>query len=212
MEYKPFSILFKAGLFATIIIFILAITTFFLPRLSKQDKPVGDTEKRKIILHDLDAETAEKVFKNVSNAEYISASKKIARCFGCFGCWLKTPSLCVMHDGAEAVGKKLLCCNELIIISKNLYGGFSKNIKNVLDRSISFALPFFAVRNKEQHHQLRYKNNGKLKACIYNSNEIPETDRLTLKEIARANAVNMNLSDYETIFVNDVHELCEVLK
>jgi hypothetical protein len=115
-----------------------------------------------------------------------------------------------MHDGTESLGKQA-CCDEFIIISKSLYGGFSKEIKNALDRSISFALPFFEVRNRELHHQMRYSKSGKLKAYIYNSGEISDTDKATLAEITRANCINMGKSDCETFFVNDVQELTGVL-
>lgn len=211
MEYKMFIILYKTGFCINIIIVILAITATILPIISRR-KEIDFIGKGKLILHDLDIENAEKVFKNCLNTDYIYALKKMAKCNGCFGCWLRTPGICVKHDGAENIGMQMSGYEELIIISKNLYGGFSKSIKNILDRSISFSLPFFAVRNNEQHHQMRYKKNGKLRVFIYNSYEITEIDKSTLIEITRANSINMNISNYETIFVNDVSEFCEVIK
>ena len=211
MEYKIFIILYKAGFCINIIIVILAITATIVPLLSRK-KEIDFVRKGKLILHDLDIENAEKAFKNCLNSDYIFASKKIVKCNGCFGCWLRTPGICVKHDGTENIGKQMSGYEEFIIISKNLYGGFSKSVKNVLDRSISFSLPFFAVRNNEQHHQMRYENNGKIRVFIYNSNEITESDKSALIEITKANSINMNINDYETIFFNNISELSEVIK
>ena len=212
VEHTFFAILFKAGLFITITIFVMGTIAFIIPLFPRKRKVYGSNKKSKFILHDLDIETSKKIFNDVSNAEIYDSEKKILKCCGCFGCWLKTPSFCVFPDSVQAIGKKIACSNELIIISKNLYGGFTPQIKKVLDRSISFSLPFFAVRNKEQHHQLRYSNNGKMKVYIYNSNEVTETDKSTLMDITKANSINMGINDYETIFVNDIKEIKEALK
>ncbi len=112
-----------------------------------------------------------------------------------------------MHDGTESLGKQIAFCDEFIIISKSLYGGFGKEVKNALDRSISFLLPFFEVRNREQHHQIRYSKSGNLKVYIYNSGEVTDADKTTLTEITRANCINMDKSDCETVFIHDVQEL-----
>jgi multimeric flavodoxin WrbA len=172
---------------------------------------VTDKKGNKLILHDLDIETAGSLFKYVSDAKIFCAAKKMSKCTGCFGCWLKTPALCVIRDGTEYLGGKIARCDEFIIISRNLYGGFSREIKNALDRSISAVLPFFDVRNGEMHHQMRYSESGAIKAYIYNSGGISDTDKAALTELTKANGININKSGYETVFVLFLNELKEVL-
>jgi len=208
MDYKIF---FLIGKITSGVIFVLALIAFVIPLLQKKKQMTANNKKTRLILHDLDAETAESLFQNVPNTQVFNTRKKMAKCCGCFGCWLKSPGICIMHDGTESFGKQIAYCDEFIIISKSLYGGFGKEIKNTLDRSISFLLPFFEVRNREQHHQIRYSKSGKLKAYIYNSAEITDADKATLTEITKANCINMDKSDCETIFVNDVQELKGVL-
>jgi len=208
---KDYKIMFWVGKGAYAVVAVLALIIFVIPLFHKKKQLAVNSEKKRFILHDLDAETAESLFENVPNTKIFSARKKMAKCHGCFGCWLKTPGLCVMRDGAESLGIQIACCDEFIIICKNLYGGLSKKIKNALDRSISLALPFFDVRNGEQHHMARYSQSGKIKVYIYNAGEIPEADKAALTEITKANCINMNKSDYETVFVNDVQELKGVL-
>lgn len=83
---------------------------------------------------------------------------KIRHCIGCFGCWVKTPGKCVINDGYENTGELMSKCDEIILVSKCTYGGFSPFVKNVLDRAISYISPHFVIRNGEMHHKRRYKN------------------------------------------------------
>jgi len=209
--YRILALLFQIGTCLGFAIFAMAIIAFIIPLLSEKKKPETTGGKNRFILHDLDAETAQSLFKDVNNAHFFCANKKMAPCRGLYSCWLQTPGLCVMRDGAETLGKLTACCDEFIIISKNLYGGFSAEIKNALDRSISFVLPFFRVRDKELHHQPRYPNDGTMKAFIYNSHEISGADKESLIGITKANALNMNKSGCETIFVQSVNELRGIL-
>jgi hypothetical protein len=211
MEYKPMALLFQVGGYIGIAMLAMTITAFIIQLLPQKKQSVTAKENDRLILHDLDAETALDLFKDLNDVQFFCANKKMAACRGWYSCWLQTPGLCIMHDGTESLGKQIAFCNEFVIISKNLYGGFSTEIKNALDRSISSALPFFCVRNNELHHQPRYPNEGKMMAYIYNANEIPAADKESLIEITKANSINLNKSDYETIFVNDVNKLREVL-
>lgn len=210
MHYRIMALLFEAGRYISIGIFVMAVTVYVLPLLLKRERKAISKEKTRLILHDLDIEMVQNLFTGVQNTHFFCANRKMASCHGWYGCWLQTPGICVMHDGVETLGKQIAFCDEFIIISKNLYGGYSQQIKNALDRSISFALPFFRVYNNEQHHQPRYENTGNMKVIVYNSNEISDSDKASLIEITKANSINMNKSNYETIFVHDVKELKEV--
>jgi hypothetical protein len=202
-EYKPFAILFLAGKYIGYAVMILAVVAFIIPMLPKKKQPVSIGEKTTVILHDIGPETAIKIFGDMPNTKFFCASNKMAACKGFYACWLRTPGICALHDGMQHLGKEIASCGEFIIVSKNLYGGFSKEIKNALDRSISFALPFFQVRNKEQHHQARYANSGKMRVYIYSADEISNTDKNSIGEIAKANAINMNKFGLETHFINN---------
>ena len=73
----------------------------------------------------------------------------IRHCIGCFGCWVKTPGQCVIHDGYENTGADMGKCSELILISKCCYGSVSPFVKNVQDRAISYIHPDFVIRKGE---------------------------------------------------------------
>lgn len=115
-----------------------------------------------ILIHDVNDQESKRVFHDISkNAHIISDTGSIKNCVGCFGCWIKTPGKCVIKDGYENLGEIFSRADNIIVVSECFYGGYSPFVKNILDRSISYLLPFFKIWNNEMHHQKRYKNNFK---------------------------------------------------
>jgi len=82
--------------------------------------------------------------------------KKIAYCLGCFECWIKTPGLCKIDDEGRAVTAAMLASDLVIYLTPLTFGGYSSELKKVLDRSICLVSPFFARIDGEVHHQPRY--------------------------------------------------------
>ena len=131
-------------------------------------------------------------------------------CIGCFGCWLKTPGTCVIKDGFQGMGKKLSEADEFILVSRATFGSYSSAVKNVLDRSISYVLPFFTIRNGEMHHGERYHNHLKISAIFYG--DMTEREKDTARSMVKANAVNLNAELGEVHFVDTAEAVQEVLK
>lgn len=163
----------------------------------------------KVIIHDLAKEEWDSLIDLPKDATVISNNSKIKKCIGCFGCWLKTPGQCIIGDEYQKMGEILGKADELIIISKCTFGGFSSFVKNVLDRSISYILPYFEIRNKEMHHKARYKNHMKLTVLLYGE-DITELEKNTARQLAAANAVNFMGTVEEVTFITDIKELQEV--
>ena len=88
-------------------------------------------------------------------------------CTGCFGCWVRTPGKCVIHDGYENTGIAMGKCTELILISRCCYGSVSPFVKAVQDRAISYIHPDFVIRKGEMYHKRRYPNVISLSAYFY---------------------------------------------
>ncbi len=143
-----------------------------------------------MIIHDLSKAQAEAVLAGIKDDTVISDNGKIKNCIGCFGCWIKTPSECVIKDGYEHIGGLLSQCSNLLIISECLYGGYSAFVKNVMDRSISYVHPYFEIRNGEMHHKRRYDNTINLNVCFYGE-DITQDEKTTAVGLVCANALNM---------------------
>ncbi len=160
-----------------------------------------------ILIHDLSKEQFQALFpEGYHNACIISDTGTIRHCTGCFGCWIKTPGKCVLKDGYENMGELLSKTEKVTIISRCFYGCYSPFVKNVLDRSIPWLLPFFKIRNNETHHKRRYQNNMQLAVHFYG--EIPPEERETAEKLVKANCVNFYVSNYEVSFSNSLDELC----
>ncbi len=146
----------------------------------------------KLIISDLESKDLYKLFPNPTDEMIIISNKgPIHHCIGCFGCWIKTPAACVIRDKYGDMGETISKCNELLIISECCYGGFSPFVKNVLDRSISYIHPYFAMRNGEMHHRRRYENNINMQVWFYGKN-ITEKEKLTAQKLVRANSINFD--------------------
>ena len=93
----------------------------------------------------------------------------------------------------------------MVIVTKNLYGGYSANVKNVLDRSIGSSTPLSTYRGRQMHHTLRYGRHGLWKVLVYG--EISESEKDTFRYTAERNAVNDGFEKSEVRFVSDLSEL-----
>ena len=163
-----------------------------------------------LIIHDLSKEQWEALaFPLKEETKIIDNSGKIKKCMGCFGCWLKTPGRCVIPDEYQRMGELAAKAEELTIISKCSFGSYSSFVKNVLDRSISYVLPFFEIREGEMHPRKRYDNQFLMRVIFYGS-DITEEEKETAKELVKANAVNLHGKVKEVLFVESAEKIGEV--
>lgn len=157
----------------------------------------------KVIIHDLGQEYEALIEEKCTHA--VAADGKYAPCQGCFGCWTKHPAECFMKDKLQQVCRMIGQADELIIVTKNLYGAYSAAVKNVLDRSIGTSTPFSTYRGKQMHHTLRYGKHDLWKVVVYG--EISEAEKATFRYIAERNAINDGYDHSEVIFLKDLSEL-----
>ena len=160
-----------------------------------------------LIVHDLSQEMWNALALSFGKeTKIIDRQGEIKKCVGCFGCWVKTPGQCIIKDDYQKMGELLAQTEELILISKCSFGGFSSFVKNVMDRSISYILPFFEMRNGEMHHKSRYSNKLKIKAVFYGE-DITEDEKETARELVKANAINLNGIVQEVVFAENEEAL-----
>lgn len=139
----------------------------------------------------------------------IKPQGNIQHCLGCFGCWVKTPGECVIHDGYEKIGVDMGKCTELILISKCYYGSVSPFVKTMQDRGISYVQPDFVIRKGEMHHKRRYRNVISLSAHFYGEH-ITSEEKDTARNILEANADNYDGVLKDVHFYRTIKELEDV--
>lgn len=156
------------------------------------------------IIHDLnEIDLKELNFNEHDNI--ISSINCKKNCIGCFSCWIKHPKKCALRDEFSNITELIKNSDELVIISKNRYGCYSAETKKVLERCIGYVLPFFTIRNNEIHHQSRYKK--KLKFSAYFYGDITTKDKDAIEKLVKANSINLNASNYEINYINNIKEL-----
>ncbi len=157
----------------------------------------------KVILHDLDRRYDAMIAAGCDRA--IAADGSYAPCQGCFGCWTKHPAECFMKDRLREACRIIGRADELVIVTKNCYGGYSAAVKNVLDRSIGTSTPFSTYRGRQMHHTLRYGRHGLWRVLVYG--EITEAEKETFRLLAERNALNDGYARSEVRFVRESAEL-----
>ena len=152
-----------------------------------------------LLIHDLKEEELSKIFPDQKGMEIISDQGTIHPCVGCFGCWNKDPGRCVVKDGYENMGYLIHHAEEVTVISRYTYGGFSGFVKNVFDRCLAYVLPHFEVIDGETHHQKRYQEDKPFTFIFY-GHDLSEEEKAGA--IRYVNAVCTNIRGYvkEVIF------------
>ena len=161
----------------------------------------------KTIIHDLDDSFVQMIEGKCDRM--VAADGKYAPCQGCFGCWIKHPAECKMKDKLQQICRIIGHSNELVIVTKNLYGEYSAAVKNVLDRSIGTSTPFSTYRGWQMHHTLRYGKHDLWKVIVYG--ETTEAEKETFRYLAQRNALNDGFQRSEVVFLEDLAGLEEVL-
>ena len=154
----------------------------------------------RVLIHDL-----EQGYEGGGFDLTVEADGKYAPCQGCFGCWTKHPAECFMKDKLQQVCRIFGQADELVIVTKNLYGGYSAAVKNVLDRSIGSSTPFSTYRGGQMHHTLRYGKHGLWKVVVYG--DVTEEEKESFRYLAERNAINDGFQRSEVVFIRDLSEL-----
>ncbi len=126
---------------------------------------------------------------------------KVAACQGCFECWVKTPGECKIDDYGRDLAKKMVQSNLIIHFSPIIFGGYSSELKKVIDRFIPTILPFFTKRNGETHHKYRYEKRGSIIAVGVIDKPDEEKEAI-FKELIYRNSLNMGAPVHEVIMYN----------
>ena len=90
----------------------------------------------KVIIHDL-VVGYEKLLQSKCN-ELICADGKYAGCQGCFACWTKRPTECVIHDSLKEISCLVGKADELVIITQNCYEPIAQQLKLFLIEVLGF--------------------------------------------------------------------------
>ena len=125
------------------------------------------------------------------------ASGELDYCMGCFGCWVKTPGECVIRDSMADINRTAMANDVVIYLVPVVFGQYSANMKNALDRWIPNILPFFITKpNGDTMHPARYAKNPQYVMIGY-GDDLAEEDVRLFQDITLKHRDNGTVLIYE---------------
>ncbi|MGA2962482.1 MAG: NAD(P)H-dependent oxidoreductase [Candidatus Korobacteraceae bacterium] len=132
---------------------------------------------------------------------------KLAHCLGCFGCWVKTPGMCVENDAGRQIAKAVVQSDTTVFFTPVTFGGYSPDLKKMLDRFVQLASPYFQMDHGEVHHPPRYAHRPRL--VMVGVQRRPNFNEAHIfKILAGRNAINFHPPTYaaEVVVATDPTE------
>ncbi len=87
---------------------------------------------------------------------FLLRDEKIGNCAGDFFCWVRYPGQCMINDVNREIAAAVATTDLLVYLTPITFGGYSSELKSMVDHQIQNIAPFFARVNGESHHQKRY--------------------------------------------------------
>ena len=133
---------------------------------------------------------------------------KLAHCLGCFGCWLKTPGMCVEDDDGRRVAKAVIQSDTTVFFTPVTFGGYSADLKKMMDHFIQLISPYFQVEHGEVHHPPRYAHRPRL-VMVGIQRQPNAHEAHIFKTLAGRNAINFHPPSYaaEVVATTDPAEV-----
>lgn len=106
-------------------------------------------------------------------------------CMGCYGCWTKKPGECVIGDNMAQINRTFNSSDVVIYLSPIVFGQYSPNIKNAVDRWLPNVLPLFVKKpDGTTGHPQRYPSMP-LKIVIGYGSAVSQEDAQLFISIAK---------------------------
>lgn len=117
----------------------------------------------------------------------------IKSCIGCFRCWDTTPGICtgVKGDEADAVIRKAIVSELLVFLTPLTFGGYSSELKKIIERFLGLLLPGMGLINGESHHLKRYDRYPSVLSLAVSQNPL-EGEIALFKKLAHRHSLNFH--------------------
>lgn len=130
----------------------------------------------------------------------------LAYCMGCFGCWVKSPGECVIGDDISHINRAVMGSDAAVYLCPIVFGQYSANIKNAIDRWLPNVLPFFIKRKDgSTTHPPRYESYPKVIMIGYGASS--DDDAQMFVDIIKKHRSNVEAF----VYTGDDEELISLL-
>lgn len=116
--------------------------------------------------------------------------QKIGNCAGDFYCWVRSPGMCNTNDDNRVIAARIIHSDLVIYLTPVTFGGYSSELKRMVDHQIQNISPFFTNVKGEIHHQKRYKRYPNLLVVGW-MDEPDVRVEATFRHLVHRSAINM---------------------
>lgn len=120
----------------------------------------------------------------------ILREQRIGNCAGDFFCWVRNPGMCNINDDNRIIAAKVMHSDLIIYLTPVTFGGYSSQLKRMVDHQIQNISPFFTSLHGEIHHQKRYRKYPNLLAIGWMDAPNPQAEAI-FRQLVHRNAINM---------------------
>ena len=114
---------------------------------------------------------------------------KIGNCAGDFFCWIRNPGMCNVADANRTIAAEIVDSDLLVYLTPVIFGGYSYQLKKMVDHQIQNVEPFFARHAGETHHRKRYPHYPDFLVVGWMENDDPQ-EAAVFRYLAYRNALN----------------------
>ena len=115
--------------------------------------------------------------------------EKIGNCAGDFFCWIRNPGMCNVADANRTFASDIINSDLMVYLTPVTFGGYSYQLKKMVDHQIQNVEPFFAKVAGETHHQKRYPHYPDFLAVGWMEQADPQAEAI-FRYLAHRNAIN----------------------
>jgi multimeric flavodoxin WrbA len=117
--------------------------------------------------------------------------RKIGNCAGDFYCWIRSPGMCNVNDDNRVIAEGIVASDLVVYLTPVTFGGYSSDLKRMLDHQIQNVSPFFTTIEGEIHHKARYASNPDLLAVGWMDGP-DERAAAVFRHLVQRNALNLH--------------------
>ena len=119
--------------------------------------------------------------------------EQIAWCSGCFGCWTRTPGVCVHKDAGRDVAARAMRGDLFVYLTPVTFGGYSAELKKALDHVLPLKLPDLKKSGLDTRHPQRYGRDHDLLAVgTVPAGQAGGAEARTFRRLAERNSLNLH--------------------
>jgi multimeric flavodoxin WrbA len=116
--------------------------------------------------------------------------KNIGNCAGDFYCWVRSPGVCNVNDDNRLIAEAIMNSDLMVYLTPVTFGGYSSELKRMVDHQIQNISPFFANLEGETHHQRRYDQYPNFLVAGWMEKEDPRAEAV-FRNLVQRNAINL---------------------